>query len=71
MNIYELYLASYRSDVVTSTKEMSYTQYMLFQIGINNDFLVIFFSIVMVLFFSLSFVLIKKDFDLMIVMRKK
>lgn len=71
MNIYELYLASYRSDVVTSTKEMSYTQYMLFQIGINNDFLVIFFSIVMVLFISLSFVLIKKDFDLMIVMRKK
>ncbi|BCR35894.1 TPM domain-containing protein [Mariniplasma anaerobium] len=71
MEIYELYIASYRSDQEPSRVSMSYIEYALFQIGIDNDILLISISMFTVLLISLSYYIIRRDTNLTILKREK
>ena len=71
MEIYELYLNSYQGDEDIYHKEMSYFEYLLFQVGIDNEILVLSYFIFTILFVSLSFLVIRKDRNLTILKRKK
>ncbi len=71
MEIYELYLNSYQSDDEIHTSSMSYFDYMLFQIGIENRIIVLSYFIFTILFISLSLLMIRKDHNLTILKRKK
>ena len=71
MEIYELYLNSYQGDEDIYHKEMSYFEYLLFQVGIDNEILVLSYFIFTILFVSLSFLVIRKDHNLTILKRKK
>jgi len=71
MEIYELYLYSYQGDEDIYHKEMSYFEYLLFQVGIDNEILVLSYFIFTILFVSLSYLVIRKDRNLTILKRKK
>lgn len=71
MEIYELYLNSYQGDEDIYHKEMSYFEYLLFQVGIDNEILVLSYFIFTILFVSLSYLVIRKDRNLTILKRKK
>ena len=71
MEIYELYLNSYQGDEDIYRIEMSYFEYLLFQVGIDNEILVLSYFIFTILFVSLSYLVIRKDRNLTILKRKK
>lgn len=71
MSIYELYLNSYQGDEDIYRQQMTYFEYTLYQIGVDNEIIVISYFIFTILFVSLSFLMIRKDRNLTILKRKK
>ncbi|MCD4826240.1 MAG: TPM domain-containing protein [Acholeplasmataceae bacterium] len=71
MEVYEQYIQTYRSDIKPSRTSMSYIEYALFQIGIDNEFFLISLSMFAVLLISISYYVIRKDRNLTILKRKR
>lgn len=71
MEIYEQYITNYRSNIKPSRIPMSYMEYALFQIGINNKLFLISLSMFTVILVSLSYYVIRNDRNFTILKRKK
>ena len=70
LEIFELYINNFQSVEETSNKPMTYFDYMLYQIGVDNEIIVITYFILTILLISLSMILIHKERNLTILKRK-